>query len=125
MRAFATTAALAVLLALAAPAQGVPLFDHRPAEIDGVRYGAEKVYEGDYVANDEASVFQPMGRPKEMMWLLGWTDRPGDTAGASRTYHIRFIGRRTVTAGHYGHLGAYRHIVLITELIDARPKPPL
>ena len=49
------------------------------------------------------------------MWLQGWT-------GGSGAHHIRFIGRRTVKPGHYGHLGAYRHTVVITDLIDARPK---
>jgi len=123
MKPFATPAALAVLLAAAVPAQGLPLFDRKPAEINGVRYGPEKVYEGDYITNFEASVFQPMGRPKDMMWLLGWTDRPGDTVGTSRTYHIRFIGRRTAKPGKYGNMGAFPHQVIIAELINAEVKP--
>jgi hypothetical protein len=123
MKPFATPAALVVLLAAAVPAQSLPLFDRKPAEINGVRYGPEKVYEGDYITNFEASVFQPMGRPKDMMWLLGWTDRPGDTVGTSRTYHIRFIGRRTAKPGKYGNMGAFPHQVIIAELINAEVKP--
>lgn len=34
MKAFAILAALAVLLAAAMPARGIPLFDHKPADID-------------------------------------------------------------------------------------------
>ena len=58
------------------PAQSIPLFDRRPTDINGVRYGPEKVFEGDYITNFEASVFQPMGRPKDMMWLVGLTEGP-------------------------------------------------
>ena len=59
------------------------------------------------------------------MWLSGWTDTGAADLAAlptARLYHIRFIGRRTARPGHYGHLGAYRHVVIITDLIDARPK---
>jgi hypothetical protein len=123
MKPFTTPAVLAVLLAAALPAHSLPLFDRKPADINGVRYGPEKVYEGDYITNFEASVFQPMGRQGEMMWLLGWIDRPGDTAGTSRTYHIRFIGRRTLKPGRYGNMGAFPHQVIVAELINAEVKP--
>lgn len=114
-------AALAAILA-AAPAPTKPLFDTKPAVIEGVRYGPEKVFEGDYFTNFESSVFVPMGRPKDAMWLLGWKDAPGDTDNG-RTYHIRFIGRRTVKAARYGNLGAFRRRVLIAELINAQVNP--
>ena len=111
--AFAT--ALAAILAVAAPAPTKPLFDRKPATIDGVRFGPEQVFEGDYVRGFEVSDFDPLGPRGSVMWLQGWS-------GAAGAHHIRFIGRRTVKAGHYGPLGAYRHIVVITDLIDARPK---
>lgn len=123
MKLLAPLAALAILLTAVTPAHGLPLFDRKPAEIDGVRYGPEGVFEGDYITNFEASVFQPMGRRKEMMWLVGWQERPGDTAGTSRTYHIRFIGRRTAKPGRYGNMGAFPQQVLIAELINAEVKP--
>ena len=123
MRAFATPAALAVLLAATTPAQAIPLYDRKPAEINGVRYGPEKVYEGDYITSFESSVFRPMGRPNEAIWLLGWQARPSDTTGGSHAYHIRFIGRRTTKPGKYGNLRAFSHQVVIAELINAEIEP--
>jgi hypothetical protein len=124
MKAFAPAAAVALLLAAATAAHGLPLFDRKPTEIDGVRYGPEKVFEGDYISNPESSVFRPMGRPKDMMWLVGWAEPAGDTtAGPSRTYHIRFIGRRTTKPGKYGNLRAFSHQVVIAELINAEIEP--
>jgi hypothetical protein len=122
MKPLATLAALAALAAAAVPAQGIPLFDRKPAEIGGVRYGPERIYEGDYITNSEAGVFQPMGRPNEAMWLVGWPNRPRDTAGTSGAYHIRFIGRRTAKPGKYGALGAFPHQVFVAELINAEAK---
>lgn len=115
---------LTLLLAGAAPAPCKPLFDPKPATIDGVRYAREQVFEGDYLLGFEASIFRPIGRRDEM-WLSGWTDTEVAKPGAlpmARLYHIRFIGRRTARPGRYGHLGAYRDAVIITEMIDARPK---
>jgi hypothetical protein len=74
------------------------------------------VFEGDYVKGFERSDFDPFG-PKGAGHVAAGLDR---RRGA---HHIRFIGRRTAKPGHYGHLGAYRHMVLITDMIDARPKP--
>jgi hypothetical protein len=106
-------AALALIASPPAPAK--PLFDTRPATIDGIRYERERVFEGDYVKGFEVSAFDPLGPRGAPMWLQGWT-------GGEGAHHIRFIGRRTAKPGHYGHLGAYRHMVLITDMIDARPK---
>jgi hypothetical protein len=106
---------LAALLPAASPTPR-PLFDRQPTVIDGVRYGAEQVFEGDYAAGPEASRFDPLGPKGQVLWLRGWT-------GSAGTYHIRFIGRRTAQAGHYGSGGGYRHMVLITDMIDAHPTP--
>ena len=106
-------AAVAFSLFLAAAPQR-PLLDPNPAVVDGVSYSREQIFEGHYVKDFEHSDFDPLGPKTPLMWLQGWT-------GGEGAHHIRFIGRRTVRAGHYGHLGAYRHIVLITDLIDVRP----
>jgi len=104
------------LAAVLAAAGTKPLFDRKPATIDGVRYGPERVFEGDYAKGFETSDFHELASRGPRLWLQGWT-------GGAGSFHIRFIGRRTAKAGHYGHLGAYRHMVLITDMIDARPKP--
>ena len=107
-------AAAGAALLLAAPSKA--LLDPKPAVVDGVRYDRERIYEGAYTHAFERSDFDPIGPRGEAMWLLGWT-------GGSGVYHIRFIGRRTASPGRYGHLGAYRHMLLITDMIDSRPEP--
>jgi hypothetical protein len=111
------TPLLAAALLAASPTVGKPLFDAHPATVDGVAFGREQVFEGDYSHGFERSEFDPLGPKGGVMWLQGWT-------GGDGAHHIRFIGRRTAKPGHYGHLGAYRHMVLITDMIDARPKTP-
>ncbi len=121
MRAFATVmAGVAILLAGAATAQDEGL-DPVPIVIHGVVFGPQQTFEGGYTNDHQTSRFHPIGVPPDQTdWLVGWQDRPGDGGGLLRRYHIRFVGRRTVSPGQYGSLGKYANEVMIDRLISAR-----
>lgn len=121
MRASALILAGALLtLAGVAGAQEETL-DPIPLVVRGVVFGPQQIFEGDYANDAQTSRFNPKGAPPaEADWLVGWEDRPGDGGGILRRYHIRFVGRRTVSPGPYGGPGRYANEVMIDRLISAR-----
>ncbi len=118
------SAILFMIAALASPSlafsQDEPL-NPNPMTWHGVQLGAERVFEGEFIINYETSTFRPDGAAAEdTVWLSGWEDRPGDSGGITRRYHLRFVGRQTIEPGKFGSLGAFRNNVLITKLLSAR-----
>ena len=45
-------------------------------------------------------------------------------AGRERAYAIEFVGRRATYPGSYGHLGMSRHLIVVDELLSAKPVLP-
>lgn len=48
--------------------------------------------------------------------------------GAGGLYQVEFIGRKTLTRGHYGHMGYFDYEIIVDRMISARqlePPPPL
>lgn len=113
-------------LPASSPAQGTaaqepPPLDPQPATWHGVAFGPEQAFEGDFTVDVQTSAFHADGAPKgQDDWLVGWPDRPGDDGGIVRRYHIKFVGRRTTTAGAYGPGGTRPGEVLIDRLVSAR-----
>jgi hypothetical protein len=62
--------------------------------------------------------------PGENIWL---TFGSGEQAEAGRpsdhVYAVEFIRRRTAVPGHYGHLGSFRHEVVVDQLISISALP--
>ena len=38
-------------------------------------------------------------------------------------YHVEFVGRRTKTPGHFGHLSQYDHLMIVDKLLSIRKLP--
>ena len=50
--------------------------------------------------------------------------RPFKRSLTGKTYAISFIGRRTLAAGHHGHLGMSRHAIVVDRLISVSSWAP-
>jgi hypothetical protein len=44
--------------------------------------------------------------------------------GGHQAYTIEFVGRRATYPGHYGHMGMSRHLIIVDEVLSAKPVPP-
>lgn len=47
------------------------------------------------------------------------------TVADLRAFEIEFVGRQTLVAGRYGHMGTFDHEVVVDRLITARPIDPI
>jgi len=121
MRCAAGLILVLVLSPLGAIAQVDPPLDPFPVVVRGAAFGGEQIFEGDFTVDAQLSTFHADGAPREALdWLEGWQDRPGDSGGIVRRYHIRFVGRRTAAPGQFGPGGAYANRMLLDRLISAR-----
>lgn len=64
------------------------------------------------------------------IWLdLGTHRIPGlsreATVAGLRAFEIEFVGRQTLVAGKYGHMGTSDHEVVVDRLISVRPIDPI
>ncbi|MGB9110262.1 MAG: hypothetical protein WCC39_16370 [Telluria sp.] len=76
-------------------------------------------HEGVWSSGFEISVFKPSGAEGEQWWMSPFGDGPWSDAGLDRragngTTRIRIVGYLS-PQGHYGHLGAFSHEVLVTS----------
>lgn len=44
--------------------------------------------------------------------------------GGHQAYALEFVGRRATYPGHYGHMGMSRHLIIVDEVVSAKPVPP-
>lgn len=66
-------------------------------------------------------------RAEPQIWLDVETKRiaglfdPDGPSFDARAFEVDFVGRRTLVAGQYGHLGGSDHTMIMDRLISARP----
>jgi len=88
----------------------------------GLVTGPREEYRGIYVTGFEASAFRQCGR-RDYWWLSGELApifavmSPADPA-SSRAAYARVRGRRSAP-GSYGHLGASRYELVVSEVLEA------
>jgi hypothetical protein len=64
--------------------------------------------------------------PSSQVWLDwpengGATALPTKTSANARLVVMDFVGRRTVYAGSYGHMGGSQHEILVDRMLSAKP----
>lgn len=96
--------------------------DH-PSERTGIlsAYGYVSVErEGDWSRGFEISAFEPLGIDGERWWMTPFGNGRWSEVGLQQNHtqnsqsRVRIVGYLS-PAGHYGHLGAYAHEVLVTS----------
>lgn len=95
--------------------------------------GRQRVFEGIYFDEFEGQIFLDGERPAEsytqrgpLTWLTfdeqSVPEQLGTGVVSTRVWHMRFIGRKTVRSGHYGHFGMSCHEILVDRVLWARPQ---
>ena len=59
----------------------------------------------------------PSGSPEYETWVEPSADYMPD----NRNYRVEFNGRKTVHAGHFGHMGVYAHEIVVDRMISMKP----
>ena len=88
-----------------------------------VRMTPRKQFRGLWRADFEGSQFCEgpataceFTRDGSTAWLSGQTEEYED----GELYRVKFIGRKTIDAGTYGHFGMYAHEVVVDRMISRK-----
>lgn len=95
------------------------------------RFNPPERMRGIWLDEFEGSEFLPHATASPVVWPYSpdaiWLEftRPEPLlTGGQQAYAIEFVGRRATYPGNYGHLGASRHLIIVDELLSAKPVPP-